>query len=109
MAGIVLPPGRSRRRSLDRIEKSLLADDPGLGSLFAVFTRLTRQEAMPGTEQARPRRRPSRRLVIAAGLIVVLSALVLSLLASSPHACGAASASGQHHPVSLTAGCPARR
>jgi Protein of unknown function (DUF3040) len=108
LAGILLPPRRSKRRALDGIEKSLLADDPGLGSLFAVFTRLTRQEAMPGTEQARRRRRPSREQVIAAGLIVVLSALVLSLLAWSPHGCGIAPAPGQGHSLSQPGSCVTR-
>jgi Protein of unknown function (DUF3040) len=108
LAGILLPSERSRRRVLDRIEKSLLADDPDLVSLFAVFTRLTRQEAMPGTEQARPRRRPSRERAIAAGVIVVLGALVFCLLAWSPHACGIAPAPGQHHSAVRADSCLAR-
>jgi hypothetical protein len=104
LAGIVLPPGRSRRRSLDRIEKALMADDPGLGSLFAIFTRLTLQEAIPGTEQARLRRRPSRLMVIATGLTVVLITLLFITRAPSPRTCGQAPALGQHNSVS----CPAR-
>jgi hypothetical protein len=76
LAGILLSRGRSRWRALDQIEKSLLVDDPGLWSLFVVFTSLTQQEAMPGTERVRPRRYPSRERVIAIGLIVVLGALV---------------------------------
>jgi hypothetical protein len=40
-----------QRRSLDRIEQTLVAEDPGLGLRFAVFARLTRHEAMPLTEQ----------------------------------------------------------
>jgi hypothetical protein len=44
----------SQRRALSQIEKTLAADHPGLGPLFAIFTRLTDQEAMPVTEQARP-------------------------------------------------------
>ena len=43
------------------MERTLLAEDPRLGSLFAVFTRLTRPEAMSATEQVRARRwRPPR-------------------------------------------------
>ena len=44
-----LPP--SEQRALGGIEKTLLADDLPLGSLFAIFTRLTGHEAMPGTER----------------------------------------------------------
>jgi hypothetical protein len=39
-----------QQRTLDRIEQTLVAEDPGLGLRFAVFTRLTRHEAIPGTE-----------------------------------------------------------
>jgi hypothetical protein len=48
----------SQQRALDEIEKTLAADHPGLGPLFATFTRLVGDEAMPVTEQvtARPRR-----------------------------------------------------
>jgi hypothetical protein len=40
-----------QRRLLNRIEKTLLADDLRLGSLFAVFTRLTREDAMHPAER----------------------------------------------------------
>src|ERR1700722_5417281 len=43
-------PGR-QRRVLNRIEKTLLADDLRLGSLFAVFTRLAGEDAMPTAER----------------------------------------------------------
>jgi len=66
LAGMLLPSGTRQRRALCRIEKMLLRDDPGLGSLFAFFTRLTLHEAMPWTEQARPVRWQWRKLVIAA-------------------------------------------
>jgi hypothetical protein len=47
----------SQQRALDQIEKTLADDHPGLGPLFATFTRLFGNEAMPVTEQvtARPR------------------------------------------------------
>jgi hypothetical protein len=50
----------SQQRALDQIEKTLADDHPGLGPLFATFTRLFGNEAMPVTEQvtARPRRLP---------------------------------------------------
>jgi hypothetical protein len=105
LAGMLLPSGTRQRRVLCRIEKMLLSDDPGLGSLFAVFTRLTLHEAMPWTEQARPARWQLRMLVIAAGLATVLAALAFSLLASSSHTCGTAPAAGQHQSVSRVANC----
>jgi hypothetical protein len=48
----------SQQRALDEIEKTLADDHPGLRPLFATFTRLVGDEAMPVTEQvtARPRR-----------------------------------------------------
>ena len=50
----------SQQRALDQIEKTLADDHPGLGPLFATFTRLVGNEAMPVTEHvaARPRRLP---------------------------------------------------
>ena len=52
-----LPAGQ--RRALNLIEKTLTDDHPGLGPLFAIFTRLTGHEVMPVTERvtARPWRR----------------------------------------------------
>ena len=41
----------SQRRALNLIEKALADDHPGLGPLFAIFTRLTGHEPMPVTEQ----------------------------------------------------------
>jgi len=41
----------SQQRALDQIEKTLADDHPGLGPLFATFTRQTGQEAMPATER----------------------------------------------------------
>jgi hypothetical protein len=56
-----LPTGQ--QRALDQIEKTLADDHPGLLPLFATFTRLVGNEAMPMTERvtARPRRSPWRR------------------------------------------------
>jgi hypothetical protein len=54
----------SQQRALDQIEKTLADDHPGLEPLFATFTRLVGNEAMPVTEQVtgRPRRfLPQRR------------------------------------------------
>jgi hypothetical protein len=75
-----LPAGQ--QRALDRIEKDLLADDPRFGSLFAIFTRLTWHEAMPGIELVKPGRWHSLRpfAAIAIALIAVASLLMLTLL-----------------------------
>ena len=48
-----LPAGQ--RRALNRIEKTLADDHPGLGPLFAIFTRLAGHEAMPVTERVTAR------------------------------------------------------
>ncbi len=41
----------SQQRALNRIEKTLAHDHPGLGPLFAIFTALVDREAMPVTER----------------------------------------------------------
>jgi hypothetical protein len=45
----------SQQRVLDRIEHSLHACDPRLGAMFAIFTKLTREEEMPRLEKLEPR------------------------------------------------------
>jgi len=54
----------SQQRALSEIEKSLADDHPGLGPLFATFTSLAGQEAMPVTERVTDRswRLPRQRL-----------------------------------------------
>lgn len=44
-----------QRRVLDRIESALRGSDPKLAALYAIFARLTRDEAMPRREQLRHR------------------------------------------------------
>jgi hypothetical protein len=119
VAEMLRPPGRSQRQILYRTEKSILADDPSLGSLFAIFTRLTLQDTMPWAEQARPRqwpwrrqwrgqwqwRRQWRKLALGAGLIAFVTALVFVSLAHSPPTCGAARPLAQHHSVTRAASC----
>jgi hypothetical protein len=64
----------SRQRALDRIEHTLVAEDPDLGLRFAVFTRLTRDDAMPGTEQVPGRlHRFLRPVIIIIGLVALLA------------------------------------
>lgn len=44
-----------QQRSLDRIERKLIASDPVLHSWFAIFARLTRDEEIPRIEEVRDR------------------------------------------------------
>jgi Protein of unknown function (DUF3040) len=108
-------PG-SQQRALDQIERTLLADDRRLGSLFAFFTRLTSHEAMPSAERVTARPRPLRLRVgvaamIAIGLAAVMSALLLLLLAPGRQACpdGAAPSPAHLEPFrsGQRASCPA--
>jgi len=69
-----------RQRALDRIEQTLVAEDPMLGSRFAVFTRLTLNEEMPGTERVRGR---LQRFLLAAVRPPLLAISLLTLLAAS--------------------------
>jgi hypothetical protein len=45
-----------QRRTLEEINKTLTNDHPGLGTMFAIFTRLADHEAMPATERVAARR-----------------------------------------------------
>jgi hypothetical protein len=81
----------SQRRALSQIEKTLADDHPGLGPLFAAFTRLTGHEPMPVTERVEARRwRGMRPAVLTlVGLTVATGALLtLSLLLPGPQVCG---------------------
>jgi hypothetical protein len=64
----------SEERALTGIEQALLSRDPRLKSLFTIFTRLTRHEAMPTIEQLR------RRHWWSAPGAVILVALVLAVV-----------------------------
>jgi hypothetical protein len=100
-----LPSGQ--QRALARIEKTLLADDPRFGSLFAIFTRLTWHERMPGIELVRPGRwhwlRPSTAIAIA--LLTVAGMLVLTLLIPHRPMCVTSAATGHGPSSGQTAGC----
>src|ERR1700729_3472632 len=96
-----------QQRSLDRIESTLLDDDLRLGSLFAIFTRLASEEAMPVTERviAGPWRQWLRPALVAAfGLAAVVSVLVLSLLVPGRQACQGGAAAGPAHMEPFRAG-----
>lgn len=73
-------PGR-QQRVLNRLEQTLLAEDPGLCQRFAVFTRLTRDEPIPAAEQVRRRRLKFLRPRIVPPAMVI--SLVTLLAASS--------------------------
>jgi hypothetical protein len=85
----------SQQRALDKIEMTLAVDHPGLGPLFAIFTRLTGHEAMPVTEQVSARswagRWPRRNwptVITLAGLAVATGVLLtLSLMLPGSRAC----------------------
>ena len=85
----------SQQRALEQIEKALADDHPGLGPLFAVFTGLVGQEAMPVTERvtAAPwRSRCLRRVSPTVATLVALAMaavglFTLSLALPSPQVC----------------------
>ncbi len=90
-------PGR-QQRALERIEQTLVTEDPGLGLRFAVFTRLTQHEAIPGTEQAPHRLQQvlRRAAILPLVLISLLGLVAASGLLLSRHACPV----GTHTPAS---------
>jgi hypothetical protein len=75
----------SQQRALSQIEKTLADDHPGLGPLFATFTRLAGQEAMPVTERvtARSWRMPWRRMWPTAAGVVGLALVTVALFTLS--------------------------
>ena len=82
----------SQLRALNLIEKALADDHPGLGPLFAIFTRLTGHEPMPVTERVTAQRWQGRRMwpavVTLVGLTMATGVLLtLSLLMSGPQVC----------------------
>jgi hypothetical protein len=92
----------SEERTLTDIEQALLYRDPRLKSLFAIFTRLTRHEAMPALEQLRRRRRrwqPSPGAAILVAIALLVGAIVIGSLGSTK-GCGPAqpAASTAAHP-----------
>jgi hypothetical protein len=88
----------SEERALTGIEQALLSRDPRLKSLFAIFTRLTRHEAMPAIEQLRRRRwQPSTGAVILLAAALLVGVIVIGSLASTS-GCGGPSATAAAHP-----------
>jgi hypothetical protein len=86
----------SQQRILDGIESTLEGGEPRLRSMFAIFTRLTRDEGAPRTEWLPSRASVQRawlaarlRLIIAVPLVLgVMALLIVLAVSSSPaHTC----------------------
>jgi hypothetical protein len=73
---VTLPAGQ--QQVLDRIESDLEGCEPRLRSMFAIFTRLTRDDGAPRTESLQPRAR--RWTWPGSGLTERLRAIVAVLL-----------------------------
>jgi hypothetical protein len=81
-----------QERILHGMETALRTREPRLTAKFAIFTRLTRDEEIPGTEQLqrRPwlsRQRAAALVLVAAMLLVVVSVFIAVGLSSTP-TCG---------------------
>jgi hypothetical protein len=113
---VSLPAGQ--QQVPDRIENDLEGCEPRLKSMFAIFTRLTRDEGAPRTESLRPEGRHRRWtwpdhgltgtlcVVIAVPLVLGLAALFVFLAISSSAAHGCRSAAGPHAvAIARTASC----
>jgi hypothetical protein len=96
----------AQQRTLTSIEQALQSRDPRLNSLFSIFTRLTRQEAMPTIEQIQQRRwRPQPGAVVLVAVALLVCAIVLGALGSG-RGCGQAPASTQRSAIAASAAFP---
>ena len=89
-----------QQRALDGIESALQVREPRLASMFAIFTRLARDEAVPRTESLRAETRlpwnwlggltATPRAIVAIPLILGFMVLFvfLAMNRSAAHACG---------------------
>ncbi len=79
-----------QQRALDRIDQTLAVDDPLLGSMFEIFSRLTLDEPMPVTERvtAGLKRVLRPAMVISIALIAGLTVLLVSVPAHASSRCG---------------------
>ena len=111
----------SQQRALDQIEKTLADDHPGLGPLFATFTKVVGQEPMPVTERvaAQPRRLPWRRRmwptvagVVGLALVTVVLFTLSLTLPSRPGCTGTVDSLAAHVqavPTGSQAACATQR
>jgi Protein of unknown function (DUF3040) len=91
----------AEERALTRIEQVLRSRDPRLNSLFSIFTRLTRQEAMPAIEQIRRRRwRPQPGAVFLVAVALLVCAVGGGSLATA-HGCLRAPAGATARPSAI--------
>ena len=102
-----------QQRALDRIDQTLAVDDPLLGSMFEIFSRLTLDEPMPVTERvtAGLKRVLRPAMVISIALIAGLTVLLVSVR-PTPAAGVASRWPNRGSPRCGTApgtACPARR
>jgi hypothetical protein len=85
-----------QQRALDAMESTLEASEPRMKAMFAMFTRLTKDEE-PTEAERLPRRPPWRRsgflylLVPALAALALMATLVAGLVTSGLSACGAGS------------------
>jgi len=89
-----------QQRALDGIETALQVREPRLASMFAIFTRLAKDEAVPRTESLRAETRvawswlggltATRRTIVAIPLVLGFMVLLIFLItnSSAAHACG---------------------
>jgi hypothetical protein len=88
-AVVSLPTGQ--QRVLDLIETDLEGCEPRLRSMFAIFTRLTRDDGAPRTESLRPRARlaiPVRSVITFALLLgLVAVSVFMAVAGSTGHSC----------------------
>jgi hypothetical protein len=111
----------SQQHALDAIGDGLRHGDPRLATMFAVFTRLTRQESMPAQEtlplahrwwasgQWRANQRsPALRLLIPLLVAATLSLLIVSILAnpSRQRECSHASGRSAAARLMVPVACP---
>jgi hypothetical protein len=103
---VVVSLPASQQCVLNEIERALLSDDPRLGTLFAVFSRLMRDQAMPATEHVGAGlRRPA--VVILLIVIVLAGVLMLGISIPGRPVCGVPpAAAGDQHAASRLAPCP---
>jgi hypothetical protein len=95
----------AEERALTSIEQALRSRDARLNSLFSIFTRLTRQEAMPTIEQIRQQRwRPQAGTVFLVAIALLVCAIVGGSLASAHGCVQAPAATATAQPSAIAAG-----
>ena len=116
-----------QRRVLDRIESTLRGSDPRLAALYAIFSRLTRDEEMPRIEQVRYGVRravarvghvtagvrarthirlvPRQPVVLIFPLVLALAVVSIVLIARSGPGCVPVRPQARTHTVAKTAPC----